>query len=303
MSSPQNEGALTSWRIAQLPQHPLPGVFDASHLLAHHAWIFDDLPHHRPGQIRPDAVAHIKARELELGGRYYVPYAPRLVLIRKLPLARRRVDVSAWHRLSAVDFSRRLATLYADRDYLHPFSEGNSRTLRSFTRALAHAAGFHLDWGPTNVDAAHRDELYRARDSAVIRRAFPGLDEKRAMATDTPLEYESWFVATVGGAPLAVVQRYVENQQDAAARWVIDQASRPPARGLTGGTYGRGGNSRGDSPATGRNPRPLGRGGGQHQSPVTHGTPTHRRSPFVERYARAFPFPGEVGRGSSGWRP
>jgi len=38
VSSPQNEGALTTWRIAQLAPHP-------------------DLPHHRPGQIRPDAVA------------------------------------------------------------------------------------------------------------------------------------------------------------------------------------------------------------------------------------------------------
>lgn len=135
-----------------LTKHPIPGTFDTSHLLAHHAWIFQDLSHHRPGQIRPDAAAHIKARELELGGRYYVPYAPRSVLIRQLPLALRHIDVGAWRRLSAVDFSRRLATLYADLDYLHPFSEGNSRTLRSFTRALAHAAGFRLDWGPTTRD-------------------------------------------------------------------------------------------------------------------------------------------------------
>ena len=191
---PGHEGDLTSWRIAQLVQHPLPGTFDVAHLLAHHAWIFQDLPHHRPGQLRPNAPAHIKARELELGSRYYVPYAPRSVLAWRLPLVLRSRDLTSWRHLSADEFSRHLATLYADLDYLHPCQEGNSRTLRSFTRALAHTLGFHLDWGPTNKAPIRRDELYRARDRAVLERAFPGLTEDRAMTTDNALEYESWSV-------------------------------------------------------------------------------------------------------------
>jgi cell filamentation protein len=194
VSRPLDEGGLTAWRIAELVEHPLPGSFDAPHLLAHHAWIFQDLPRHRPGQWRPDALAHIKARELESGGRYYVPYAPYAFLQQDLPRALDGLDPAAWAPLSGAEFANRLATLYARLDYLHPFQEGNSRTLRTFTRAMAQAAGFRLDWGTTNVDAAHRDALYRARDRAVLEQAYPGLDEARAMVTDDPLEYESWAV-------------------------------------------------------------------------------------------------------------
>lgn len=75
-------------------------------------------------------------------------------------------------------------------DYLHPFREGNSRTLRTFTRQ----AGFDLNWVPSSADAGARDRLYRARDVAVMNQAFPGLDEQRAFATDDRLEYECYGV-------------------------------------------------------------------------------------------------------------
>ncbi len=91
-------------------------------------------------------------------------------------------------------FAQRMARFYADLDYLHPFSEGNSRTLRTFTRQLAREAGFDLDWAPRNADGSTRDRLYRARDLAVIHRAFPKLDEPRAMETDDRMEYETYWV-------------------------------------------------------------------------------------------------------------
>ncbi len=36
-------------------------------------------------------------------------------------------------------------------DYLHPCSEGNSCTLRTFTRQLAREAGFDLNWSVSNA--------------------------------------------------------------------------------------------------------------------------------------------------------
>jgi cell filamentation protein len=38
-------------------------------------------------------------------------------------------------------FAERMAKLYGDLDHLHRFKEGNSRTLRTFTRQLAREAG------------------------------------------------------------------------------------------------------------------------------------------------------------------
>jgi hypothetical protein len=83
-----------------------------------------------------------------------------------------------------------MAQLYGDLDYWHPFVEGNSRTLRTFTRQWARQASFVLDWGLSKPTEAPRDRLYIARDREVLTRAFPDLTEERAMLTDDPVEYE-----------------------------------------------------------------------------------------------------------------
>jgi cell filamentation protein len=79
--------------------------------------------------------------------------------------------------------ARQLAALYADLDHAHGFYEGNSRTLREFTRSLAEASGFTLAWIVTGVEASERIQLYIARDAAVPERAFPGPTEQRATMT------------------------------------------------------------------------------------------------------------------------
>jgi cell filamentation protein len=78
-------------------------------------------------------------------------------------------------------------------DHAHGFYEGNSRTLREFTRELAEEAGFTFDWTKTGVTAKERNELYLARDLAVYEREFPGLNEDKAMQTDDRREYEAYF--------------------------------------------------------------------------------------------------------------
>ena len=67
---------------------------------------------------------------------------------------------------------------------IHPFSEGNSRTLRSFTRQLAEQTGHELDWNITNANAVTRDALYKARDNEVLRRTYPAIDAVSAAQQD-----------------------------------------------------------------------------------------------------------------------
>ncbi len=50
----------------------------------------------------------------------------------------------------------------------------------------------------------------KGRTSRMLRREFPALDRLATLWT------RSWFVSTVGGAPLEVVRRYVENQKAVA---------------------------------------------------------------------------------------
>jgi cell filamentation protein len=66
-------------------------------------------------------------------------------------------------------FAARLAFYYSELDAIHAFREGNSRTLRAFTSDLAQAAGHGLDWARTAPTPENRQNLYHARDVAVMR--------------------------------------------------------------------------------------------------------------------------------------
>lgn len=73
------------------------------------------------------------------------------------------------HGLDAAKFAARLAFYYSELDAIHPFREGNSRTLRAFTSDLAQAAGYRLDWARSGSAPEDRQRLYHARDLAVMR--------------------------------------------------------------------------------------------------------------------------------------
>jgi putative transposase len=63
---------------------------------------------------------------------------------------------------------------------------------------------------PPAVPLSRLVKLLKGRSSRRLRRELPRL--RRLPALWSP----SWFVSTVGGAPLDVVKRYVENQKRAA---------------------------------------------------------------------------------------
>lgn len=63
---------------------------------------------------------------------------------------------------------------------------------------------------PLAVPLSRLVQLLKGRSSRRLRQEFPSL--RRLLALSSP----SWFVSTVGGAPLDLVKRYVENQKRAA---------------------------------------------------------------------------------------
>ena len=188
----RREGALAANRIRELAEKPLTGSFDADHLKAIHAYIFQDLSHHRPGEMRGDTPGWSKTRALEgQVGVHEVHYAHDNIPGRAQTIMRELGGRAALSGLAPDAFASRLAKLYGDLDFTHSFHEGNSRTLRELTRSLAQAAGYDLNWTSTNVDAAERNRLYVARDIAVLERAFPGLTPQRGMETNDRAEYEA----------------------------------------------------------------------------------------------------------------
>jgi fido (protein-threonine AMPylation protein) len=205
----QREADLVQNRIGELYENPLQGNFDAEHLKAVHAYIFQDLPQHRPGVTREDAPNWTKHRGLEAQrGVHDVPYVSRDVEARMTAILEQFGGPDSLKGLTPEAAAARIAELYGNLDHVHGFYEGNSRTLREFTRALAEEAGFTLDWIKTGIGTTERNELYLARDLAVYEREFPGLTEAKAMRTGDRREYEAYF--TVQALRDAVGDRTLE---------------------------------------------------------------------------------------------
>jgi cell filamentation protein len=165
-------------RIYELRLNPVRGVFYADHLQEVNRRIFQDLPAkgyegYSPGEFRPPTGGGkdwIKNRALEtVGERSIVAYSAMD------QAARDRIDAVLASRakpeelakLKTTEFTKAIAELYVELDYLHPFSDGNSRTLREFTRQLSAEAGYQLDWERFDRGPGGRDTLYIARDLSV----------------------------------------------------------------------------------------------------------------------------------------
>jgi fido (protein-threonine AMPylation protein) len=206
----QREGELVARRAMELFKSPLKGAFDVQHLQNIHAYLFQDTPRHHPGVVREDTGRWSKQRALEgKSGTYEVAYLADGVEARIKGILDNFGGSAALRGLSADEVAEKLARLYGDLDHAHGFYEGNSRTLREFTRSLAAEASFRLDWTGTNVTADQRNALYVARDLEVITRRYPGMTPATA---NTREEYEATLQAgsirrTLGGHPLLDIIR------------------------------------------------------------------------------------------------
>lgn len=182
-------GQLSHARLLELHLAPIQGRFDVQHLRAVHRHIFQDFPTHgiagvTPGALRPPVPSgtYYKFRTM-----FTVKESSFVAYSTMDTSARKRVDDAlavakpdALSKLETAAFVQTLATLYAELDYVHPFDEGNSRTLREFTRTLALESGFVLDWTKLGRNESDFDRLYVARDRAVASIALPLLTDAYA---------------------------------------------------------------------------------------------------------------------------
>lgn len=185
MTASDKTGDRAALRILELELRPVNGRYDIAHLKEIHQRIFQDFPAlnlgdraMQPGQFRqPVKGGHdwYKNRVLEsVSASLYVAYSPMdSQSISSLENMLSKVEPETLKNLKTTDFVRFVADLYANVDYIHPFNDGNSRILRTFTRQLADACGFELDWGRFNKSPNGRDILYVARDISVNRLALP----------------------------------------------------------------------------------------------------------------------------------
>jgi cell filamentation protein len=185
MSNEQLEGSLAGNRISELRETPVWGRFDAAHLREIHRRIFQDFPSHgfdgfSPGEYRspqPAGADWHKNRMYESQGVVLTVAYSRMDsdAIARLDKVLEKANPAELSKLNTAEFTEAMGRLYAALDYIHPFREGNSRSLREFTRQLADESGYNLDWTRFNKNIYGRDVLYLARDKSVNELAYPSI--------------------------------------------------------------------------------------------------------------------------------
>lgn len=162
------------------------GNFDRQHLMNIHAFIFEPFrgdDRYLPGEVRKEvAEGQVwgKTRNADEGYSAYNVYYSKMdkaahdrldtILEKMRPENLRKIDDET--------LATELSHNYAELDYIHPFKEGNSRTLREFFAQCTEEIGYVL-----TLDHAReysREELYAARDKAVLEKVYPDTtSEKR----------------------------------------------------------------------------------------------------------------------------
>jgi cell filamentation protein len=193
------KGRLSFYRIEELARNPVSGSFDIAHLKEINRRIFQDFPKHgfddvTPGQFRPPiggfGAAYVKGRRLEsVEGVFPVAYSKMDDEAQgKLAQTLEKAKPEKLALLDKPPFVKEMATIYASLDYAHPFPEGNSRTLREFTRTLAKESGYTLAWEKIGMTSLDHDRLYIARDRAVYPLAVDHVSDRTLVAISSSVQ-------------------------------------------------------------------------------------------------------------------
>jgi cell filamentation protein len=129
------EADIVSAEIAELADQPLPRSYDLAHWQAFHRRIFGKL-YPWAGELRTVQIA--KPNAFYARPEHIAGYAQGIF-----------AELANERHLKGLDrdaFLERLTHYHAEMYAVHPFREGNTRSLRAFLGQLAHEAGHHIAW-------------------------------------------------------------------------------------------------------------------------------------------------------------
>ena len=163
------EADYTSLRIKEILDNPVIGDFDLQHLCKMHGCIFQDI-YEWAGKIR---IINIEKAEEALSG-LSVEYSDVFDIVRHSESTLLKMNSIVWDGMSSEQIAIRFVEHMTEIWKVHPFREGNTRTVITFCCDFADKHGFPLD-----------RELFKDH-SAYVRRAlvassafFEDLGDKR----------------------------------------------------------------------------------------------------------------------------
>ena len=140
------EEEITLIKQMELLKNPIKGNFSKTHFMNIHRFIFEDI-YTFAGKIRKEQIS--KADTL-----FYPPNLIDRELDKVFAKIKEKTMLKETDKEKVFD---NLAYVMAELNIIHPFREGNGRSIREFIRLMAKRMGYDLNWG--NVD---REELLEA---------------------------------------------------------------------------------------------------------------------------------------------
>ena len=145
-------------RLVQIIQSPISGSFDKEHLKGIHAFLFQDL-YDWAGEYRNVNMR----KETD-----FVPYTQidKLLDIELKQMHDEEIDI-----ISKASLASHLTTYFVELMNIHPFREGNGRTVREFLRQYVYDLTSRLPFGPLELDWNRMDSQYML-DNIYFARVF-----------------------------------------------------------------------------------------------------------------------------------
>lgn len=127
------ERKLVLLKLYELRQNTRIGNFDIYHFLSIHEFLFEDI-YPFAGKIRSEDISKDNFR-----------FAKWEYIENELNELLSKLSKENLKDIPKEDFCKKLAFYMAELNVLHPFREGNGRTIREFIRQLAYVNGYNLE--------------------------------------------------------------------------------------------------------------------------------------------------------------
>ena len=163
------EADYTSLRIKELLDNPLTGDFDFLHLCNMHRYIFQDV-FEWAGKIR---IINIEKSEEALSG-LSVEYSDVFDIVKHSESVLLRMNSIDWNSININDKAKYFAENMTEIWKVHPFREGNTRTIITFCCDFADKHGFSL-----NRELFKDNSVYVRRALVASSAYFKDLGDKR----------------------------------------------------------------------------------------------------------------------------
>jgi Protein involved in cell division len=173
------EGDYTSLRLAELAENPLDGDYDFAHLCAIHGYIFQDL-FDWAGKPR---MIDIQRPEPVLGG-WSVEYSPHVEITSNTRSVLATMNATNWADFLLRDVAEKFSSCFAELWKIHPFREGNTRTVTHFCCQFLDSVGIEINRRLFEENAAYLRTTLVAYDAVFKEGDFSQKEHLREIIYD-----------------------------------------------------------------------------------------------------------------------